>query len=218
VVQQSGDAAVATNAGWGSNQAAVAAADNATGAFPLTNPVSADSAVVVSLPSVAGGYSATVAGKSGDNGYALTEVYDDTAAYKLTSPRLVNLSCLTQIAIGGALDVGFVVGGTAAKTVLVRVGGPVLKALYNIGGVMPDPQLQVSPLSNSGTVLAFNAGWGGGQQIVSVADSVGAYNWPNPGSLDSAALVTLSPGAYTVQVSSASGAGGTVLVELYEVP
>ena len=37
-------------------------------------------------------------------------------------------------------------------------------------------------------------------------------------SLDSAALVTLPPGAYTVQVDSTSHVGGTVLVEIYEVP
>ena len=83
---------------------------------------------------------------------------------------------------------------------------------------MPDPQLQVSPLSNSGTILAFNAGWGGNPQIASVAASVGAYNFPSAASLDSAALVTLPPGPYTVQVSSKTGLGGTVLVEIYEVP
>jgi YVTN family beta-propeller protein len=218
VVQQNGDVTVATNSGWGANQAAVSAADAATGAFALTNPASLDSAVVVNLPSVTGGYSATVAGKSGDNGYALTEVYDDTTNYIPASTRLINLSCLTQIAVGGALDVGFVVGGTTAKTVLVRVGGPALSTLYNIAGVMPDPQLQVSPLSNSATALVFNAGWGGNPQIASVAASVGAYAFPSASSLDSAALVTLPPGPYTVQVSSKTGLGGTVLVEIYAVP
>ena len=141
-----------------------------------------------------------------------------TAGYTPASTRLVNLSCLTQIGTGGTLDVGFVIGGATSKTVLVRVGGPALNALYNIPGVMPDPQLQVSPLSNSSTVLAFNAGWAGNLQIASAAASVGAYTFPSPSSLDSAALVTLPPGAYTVQVSSKTGLGGTVLVEIYEVP
>ena len=92
--------------------------------------------------------------RSGDSGWALTEVYDDTAGYSLTSTRLINLSCLTTILTGGTLDVGFVIGGTTAKTVLVRVElrAGFLNTLYNIGGVMPDPQLQVSPLSNSATV------------------------------------------------------------------
>jgi len=119
---------------------------------------------------------------------------------------------------GGTLDVGFVIGGSTAKTVLVRVGGPALNLLYGIGGAMPDPQLQVSPLGSGSTALAFDAGWGGDQQIAAVASSVGAYAFPNPASLDSAAIVTLPPGAYTVQVSSTTGVAGTVLVEIYDVP
>jgi DNA-binding beta-propeller fold protein YncE len=221
VVAQVSHATVASNSGWGTpatNATAVQAADAATGAFALTNTSSLDSAVVANLPGVGGGYSATVAGASGDNGWALTEVYDDTANYTPASTRLINLSCLTQIPTAGTLDVGFVIGGTTAKTVLVRVGGPALYTLYNIAGVLPDPQLQVSPLSNSATVLAFNAGWGGNPQIASVAASVGAYAFPSASSLDSAALVTLPPGPYTVQVSSKTGLGGTVLVEIYEVP
>ena len=62
VVQQSSHSTLAANAGWGANQAALTAADNATGAFPLTNSSSLDSAVVISLPAVTGGYSATVGG------------------------------------------------------------------------------------------------------------------------------------------------------------
>jgi hypothetical protein len=37
-------------------------------------------------------------------------------------------------------------------------------------------------------------------------------------SADSALLVTLPPGAYTAQVSGASGDTGVALVEVYEVP
>jgi len=218
VVQQTDHTKSYTDSGWGSNSAAVFAADSATGAFALTNTASADSALVANLPEVSGGYSATISGKSGDNGYALTEVYDDTPAYTPTNARLINLSCLTSIAVGGTLDVGFVVGGSTSKTVLVRVGGPALNALYGISGVMPDPQLLISPLGSSSTVVASDAGWGGNSQIVAIATSVGAYTWPNPTSLDSAALVTLPPGAYTVQVNGTSGDGGTVLVEIYDVP
>lgn len=220
VVGQTSHATVASNSGWGdpaANATAVEAADAATGAFALTNTESLDSAVVANLPPVGGGYSATVTGASGDNGWALTEVYDDTAPYTLASTRLINLSCLTQIVKGGTLDVGFVIGGTTAETVLIRVGGPALNTLYGISGVMPDPQLQVSPLSSSTTVLAANAGWGGNPQIVSVAATVGAYAFPSATSLDSAVVVTLPAGPYTVQVSSKSGLGGTVLVEIYEV-
>ncbi len=40
----------------------------------------------------------------------------------------------------------------------------------------------------------------------------------NSSSLDAAVLVTLNPGTYTAQVTSASGASGFVLIEVYEVP
>jgi len=221
VVQQHGGAFVAANSGWGvpaSSVATIQGADAATGAFALSNSASLDSALVASLPSVTGGYSATIAGKSGDSGWALTEVYDDTPLYTPASTRLINLSCLTQIATGGTLDVGFVIGGTTAKTVLIRVAGPALNTLYGIAGVMPDPQFQATSLSSSTPVFAFDAGWGGNAQSSAIATAVGAYAWPNPSSLDSAAVVTLAPGPYTVQVSSTSGAGGTVLVEIYDVP
>jgi hypothetical protein len=223
VLRQTNHMAVASNSGWGtptSNATAVETADAATGAFALTNTSSLDSAVLVNLPSVAGGYSATVAGRAGDNGWALTEVYDDTANYTPASTRLTNLSCLTQIAPGGTLDVGFVIGGATAKTVLVRASGPSLSAApFNLSGTMPDPQLQVSPLSSSTTALVFNAGWGGDLELTKVANFVGAFQFISASSKDSAALITLQPGtAYDVQVSSTSGAGGTVLVEIYDVP
>jgi hypothetical protein len=219
VVQQNNDAVVATNAGWGVNQAAVTAADTATGAFPLTNPASLDSAVVVSLPSVVGGYSATVAGKSGDNGEALTEVYDNTIDYTPAISRLVNLSCLTAVAAGGTLDVGFVIGGSSAETLLIRAAGPALTAApFDVSGAMPDPQLSVQPLSNPNAPIATNAGWAGNAQVTLAESLTGAFSLSNPASKDSAVVVTLQPGIpYVVAVSSVSGTGGLVLVEIYEV-
>ena len=149
--------------------------------FPL-NPNSLDSALVAALPEVTGGYSATVAGATADNGFALTEVYDDTpsGSYAASTPRLINLSCLTRVAPGATLDVGFVVGGATNKTVLVRASGPALAAVYGLGGTMPDPQVVVSPLGSAGTVLAFNSGWGGDPQVAAVAASVGAFAFSQP--------------------------------------
>ena len=219
VIQQSTHTTAASNAGWAStpaNQSAVTAADNATGAFALTNTASLDSALVNSFAATSGGYSVQVAGKSGDNGNALTEVYDATASYTLATPRLVNLSCLTQMAANGNLSTGFVIGGSTAKTVLVRVSGPSLTG-FGLSGVMPDPQIVVQPLGAS-TVLAANAGWGGDPQLTAIANSIGAFQFSSTSSLDSAVVLTLAPGGYTAQVSSVSGAAGYVLVEIYEVP
>ena len=168
---------------------------------------------------VGGGYSVVVAGKTGDSGNAITEVYDATSNYTAASTRLINLSCITTIPAGGSLGVGFVLGGTTNKTLLVRVSGPTL-ATFGEGGTMADPQMVVTPESNGAVIVASNSGWGGDSVISAVAASVGAFPFTtSPTSHDSAVVLTLPPGTpYTVQVNSASGGGGNVLVEVYEVP
>jgi hypothetical protein len=112
------------------------------------------------------------------------------------------------------LIAGFAIGGTTSKTVLLRASGPAL-APFGVGGTLPDPQLQ---LFSGSVVLASNDGWGGNAQISATAASVGAFRWTSAASSDSAILVTLPPGAYTAQVSGASGDTGVALVEVYEVP
>jgi hypothetical protein len=63
---------IAANSGWGGS-APVSAAGTAVGAFAWTNPLSGDSALLISLPP--GSYTAQVSGASGDTGVALVEVY-----------------------------------------------------------------------------------------------------------------------------------------------
>lgn len=219
VVQQNTHAILATNSGWGAplnNQSQVLNADAATGAFPLADVASKDAALVIPLVISSGGYTVQIAGKTGDAGTTLAEVYDYTPNYTVASPRLVNLSCLTQVNAGGSLSAGFVIGGSTALKVLVRATGPALTR-FGVGGEMPDPQIVVQPLG-SNNVLASNAGWAGNNQITSAGNSVGAFQLTNPASRDSAVLLTLAPGPYTAQVSSVSGVSGKTLVEIYEIP
>jgi hypothetical protein len=210
---------VAADAGWANspvNQAAVTAADAATFAFPLSDPGSKDSAAVVTVPA-SSTYTAQVNSVSGVGGVVLAEVFDDTpgGAFSATTPRLTNLSCQLQVTPGGTLTEGFTIGGTTAKTVLIRASGPALAA-FGVTGTMPDPQL--AAYDSTQTLVASNAGWGGDPQIAAAANAVFAFQFANPTSADSAILITLAPGSYTVQGSSVSGAGGVVLLEVYEVP
>jgi len=222
IVQQSTHTTVAADAGWGtpsSNIALVQSADAATGAFALTNTASLDSALVTSLATSPGGYSAVVAGASGDSGNVITEVYDATPNFNGSTPRLVNLSCEAAVVQNGNLTVGFVISGP--ETLLVRATGPALAA-FGVANVMPDPQISVQPLGSS-TVLATNAGWGSNAAAITAADnSTGAFALTDPTSKDSAVVLTLSPGnypaAYTAVVSSVTGTAGTTIVEIYEVP
>jgi hypothetical protein len=212
--------AVAANDNWGtppSNATAVTSADTATGAFALTSTSSLDAALVTNLSS--GAYTAQVSGKGTASGFAIAEVYDNTpiGSYTLTSPRLINISCLEQISKGGSLTAGFVIGGTTPVQVLVRASGPSIAAApFNISGTIADPKLTV--YNRSSTILATNAGWGGSAAITAANKATGAFQFVNSTSKDSAVLITLEPGAYTVQATSVSETAGVTLIEVYEVP
>jgi len=210
---------IASDSGWQGNTA-VASTAASVGAFPWTSAASLDSALVESLSGAP--YTAQLAGSSGDTGIALAEVYDATspAAYTPASPRLINISARDQVGTGSnILIAGFVIGGTTSKTVLIRGSGPALAA-FSVAGTLPDPQLQLfqSNGSAASTLLLSNTGWGGDPEIASIASSVSAFSWGTAATPDSALLVTLPPGAYTAQVSGASGDTGIALVEVYEVP
>jgi hypothetical protein len=110
---------------------------------------------------------------------------------------------------------GLVVSDGAFKTVLIRAIGPGL-AGHNVTGFLPQPVLTLYAgseafLTNIGWSTAPNPG-----AITAAAAAVSAFPLA-AGSADSAILTTLSPGAYTLHVSSATSATGVALVEVYEV-
>jgi YVTN family beta-propeller protein len=208
-----------TNESWGGS-AQIASAASAAGAFAWTDPSSRDSAMLQYL--TGGAYTAQVAGASGDTGIALAEIYDITppGTYTAAVTRLVNVSARTTVGTGsGIAIVGFVVGGTTSETVLIRGSGPALGP-FGVSGALPDPKLELYTSNGDGTstLLASDTGWGGNAQIAAAAASAGAFSWGSTATPDSAILVTLPPGAYTAQLSGASGDTGIGLVEVYEVP
>jgi hypothetical protein len=210
----SGSTIAGSNSGWAGSSMIISAAA-AVGAFPWTDTSSHDSALLENLQE--GPYTAQVSGQSNDSGVALAEVYDETPAadYTSSSPRLINISARVQVGTGGnILIAGFAIGGSTSRTVLIRASGPALDS-FGVAGTLPDPQLG---LYSGATLLGGNSGWSGNTDIANAAASVGAFAWSNTSSNDSAILVTLPPGAYTAQVSGASGDTGVALVEVYEVP
>jgi sugar lactone lactonase YvrE len=217
IVSSSSNSVIASNSGWVGN-ALVSSTAAAVGAFQWNDPASHDSALVESL--AAGPYTALVSGAAGDSGIALAEVYDATpqGTYTASTPRLINISARTMVGQGsGVLIAGFVIGGTTPRTVLIRASGPALVP-FGLSGVLPDPQLTLNSIvRNTTSLVATNAGWGGDAQIEAVAQSLGAFPWGSAPTADSALLVTLAPGAYTAEVSGASGDTGMALVEVYEV-
>src|SRR5258708_39901212 len=86
------------------------------------------------------------------------------------------------------------------KKMLIRAIGPTLST-YNVPGVLANPVLDIYDSSNK--VIAHNDNWGdnsNADQIVSTAARVAAAALTK-GSLDSALLLQLQPGAYTAIVS-----------------
>ena len=214
LVRVNGGSVVASNNDW-AGTAALANAFAQVGAFNYASANSKDAAIF--QPSLAlGDYTVRVSDASGGAGLAIAELYDSTpaSAFVATTPRLITVSVLKQISEGSALTSGFVIGGTTAKTVLVRAIGPTL-ADFGVTETMSDPQLTL--FNSSSVKIAENDNWGGDAQIAKAASSVGAFAIGNPASNDAVLLITLAPGNYSAQVSGKSG-GGTALVEVYEVP
>ena len=132
--------------------------------------------------------------------------------------QFINVSARTQVGNGTVLTQGFVVNGPAGSSeqVLIRGVGPALNQ-FGVAGALAQPILSV--FGAGGTLIASNAGWSNNADaaaIATAAAAVGAFALPQ-GSADSALLLTLSPGSYTMQVAAAGQSAGTALGETYQV-
>ncbi|MEI7553400.1 MAG: fibronectin type III domain-containing protein, partial [Verrucomicrobiota bacterium] len=125
LIPQGASTALATNDNW-AGDAQLTAVGNTVGAFPLSSAASKDAALY--LTPAKGAYTVQVTGVGGAEGIALAEIYDASGADGTAStPRLINVSARAQVGTGdGVLIAGFVVEGTASRTVLIRAVGPTL--------------------------------------------------------------------------------------------
>lgn len=160
-----------------------------------------------------GVYTTRVTGANSTTGTALAELYD---ADSNTSARLAAVSARMQVnADDGILIGGVQIRGNAPKTLVIRGIGPGLTA-FGVTGVLADPQLTVF---SGSTVIAGNDNWETGNnvaQINAVFAQVGEFPLAT-GSKDAALLLTLQPGAYTIQLSGVGNTAGVALIEIYEV-
>ncbi len=210
-----GSTAIASNTKWTTalNSADIAAGAAIAGAFPL--PVaSADSALRVRLNP--GAYTAAMtSATAGVGGVGLVEIYDITTG--TAGQRLVNLSTLAFTGSGdNTLIAGVVVSGNAPKRMLVRAVGPSL-AQAGVAGLLARPVLS---LYSGSRLVAQNSGLATSPDAVAItiaATEAGAFAL-TAGANDAALLVSLVPGLYTAQVTSADGTTGVALIEFYELP
>ncbi len=131
--------------------------------------------------------------------------------------RLANLSTFVHLSPGsGAPLTGLVVTGDTAKQILVRAVGPGLRQ-FGLTATLADPVLSI--LNGRGVEIARNTGWTLGPDALDLprlSTSAGAFRLP-AASADSALVLRLAPGSYTVVVSSASDSTGMALAEIYEL-
>ena len=208
---------IASNDNWG-GAAQITSVGNAVGAFPFASATSADAALY--LTPASGAFSVKVSGVGGATGIALAEIYDASGvAYTPTTPRFINFSARAQVGTGaGVLIAGFVIEGSAERTVLIRAVGPTL-ATYGVTGALLDPLLELTQTVGGATVnIASNDNWGGDAQIAGVGTAVGAFALGSATSKDAAILITLPPGVYSAKASGVGGTTGVALIEVYEVP
>lgn len=127
-----------------------------------------------------------------------------------------NVSAMMQLPPGPSVQIlGFVVTGNTTKNVLFRAVGPSLKA-FGIPNPVAQPRIRLydsagKPVSfvHPAVVIDINA----------LFQSAGAFPLNDADLAQNAYdYGPLKPGAYTLHVSDASQAGGTVLAEVYELP
>jgi hypothetical protein len=158
---------------------------------------------------------------------ALAEVYDAGTNQSTETSRFGNVSARGPSAgLDNPLICGFVIGGTAPKRLLVRGVGPGLLG-YGVTDALSDPIVGV--YDQVGHLIAQNDNWvtprtvDASQPAVDAATvsaattTIGTFTL-DPASKDSAVVITLPPGLYTVQVGGVNGVTGSALAEVYELP
>jgi hypothetical protein len=195
------------NEAWSSDRA-LTEATAAAGALPLAQG-GRDAALLQTLPP--GSYTAQVtAGRQ--PGLVLTELYPLTS-HQQPGGRMSSLAARAAINGGaGELVLGFTVRGSSALPVMIRAVGPSLQS-HGVTGAVRNPQFV---LYRGDERLLTSDDWTLTPEMVEAGFAAGAF--PLTDTREAAALVTLPPGVYTVEITTADRRGGVVLAEVYDVP
>jgi N-acetylneuraminic acid mutarotase len=184
---------------------------SATGIPPQNE---SESAMVYSLsakPLSSGGaaYSAILAGKSGDTGIGLLEIYDLAQG---VSSELANISTRGLVRMGDDALIGGFIPGPASHgpiKVLIRALGPSLVSA-GVSNALSDPVLELH--NAHGTMIQSNNDWKETQRV-----EIEATKIPPTDDRESAMIATVAPATngYTAVLRGANGATGIALVEIY---
>jgi WD40 repeat protein len=183
----------------------------------LYDPAGGSWTATGSLNSVRRGHTATLlpdgkvlvaGGSDGSASLATAEVYIGPP----TPPALLNISTRMRVLTDdNVLIGGFVITGTELKSVLIRGIGP---SLSGVGVSLSDPTLE---LHQGSTTLTTNDNWKTRSDGTSQQADIEATTIPPTNDLESAILMTLSPGAYTAILAGKDGGTGVGLIEVYDL-
>lgn len=143
--------------------------------------------------------------------YNSVPIHLENAKFPAIGPLPINLSTRGLVGTGdNVLIGGFIIRGSARKTVVLRALGPSLSA-FGVPNVLADPVLSV--YDSTGALIVRNDNWQSDPNHFIVES-----NGLAPDNLaEAATAVSLAPGAYTVIVNGSNGTPGIALVELYDV-
>lgn len=211
-----GPTVVASNNDWGlgspGSAEAIATTTARLGAFEIPAN-SRDSALLLDLEP--GLYSASVANVGNAEGVVIVEAYD--ADETTGRSRLVNLSSRGYVSTGNnILIAGLVVQGPGPHKYLIRAVGDTLQD-YGVNGTLDDTFLQVfSGQTATRVVDDWDDPLEHQPMLRAAMAKLGAF--PLTDRQESALIITLQPGPYSVQISGFGGAEGIALVEIYDYP
>jgi uncharacterized repeat protein (TIGR03803 family) len=196
-----GDGALlASNDGWKDSQRSEIEATT----IPPNNDLEA--AIVHTLSP--GAYTAVLEEKSGRSGIGVVEIYDLSSG---SGSKLANISTRGFVDTGDNVMIGGLIvgqdGASSAARVLLRGLGPSL-ANSGVTGPLQNPTMELR--NSEGSLVAENDDWKETQRAQVQATTV-----PPTDDRESAIVIGLSSGAFTVILRGKNGTTGVGLVELY---
>jgi hypothetical protein len=204
-IHDSNDTIVATNDDWKTTQlGGIITSDqsqaiNSSGVAPVDDH---ESAIMANL--APGSYTALVRGAGNSVGTGVVDAYDLSGA---SPARLANIATRGLIQPGDKLMIaGFIIQNGPVRAVL-RAIGPSLSA-FGITNALPDTTLQLK--DQNGTTVIENDDWQTDQKQELENTGLQPSN-----DLEAAAVATIQPGQYTVQVRGKPEATGIGVVQVY---
>src|SRR5437763_2056606 len=124
--------------------------------------------------------------------------------------ELINISTRLLIMTGDNIAIGgFVITGSDSKKLLIRGLGPSLTQ-FNVPNALQNPTLELH--NGTGSIITSNDDWKDTQQTLIEATGLAPSD-----DQESAILITLQPGSYTVFEAGKNSTTGIGLVEVYDL-